>query len=56
MNQWHEVLIKEAERIVAHGEGKLEFCAGPHGKDKTLILITAGRRYREIVDKVELDD
>ncbi len=49
--KWLEKVIEEATRIFNHGEGKLELTAGPQGKDKTLILITAGKRYRFLIDR-----
>jgi len=51
---WLQTLKEEAINIAEHGEGKLEFTVGPNGK-KTLVLITAGRRHRFLIDK-DLDD
>ena len=51
---WLQTLKEEAIKIVDHGEGKLEFTVGPNGR-KTLVLITAGRRHRFLIDR-DLDE
>lgn len=51
---WLQTLEREATRIVNHGEGKLEFTVGPNG-NKTLVLITAGKRHRFLIER-DLDE
>lgn len=52
---WTDRLVKEAEDIIKHGDGKLELFVNPLGGYKTLVKIECGKSYRFQVDKV-IDD
>ena len=52
---WLDRLRDEATKILDHGEGKLEFTVGPQGRDKRLVLITSGKRYRFLIDNIDED-
>ena len=56
---WRERLLKESERLVEHGEGKLELLVLPRnigGEEGSLISITSGKTYRFTVVKEELEE
>jgi len=53
--KWRERLLKEADKIVSAGQGKLEFNAGPYKGDQTSILVVAGVGHRFFVDRIDED-
>jgi len=52
---WKDRLIKEAESIVNHGEGKLNLSVSERSGNKTAIMIECGKSYKFEVEKI-IDD
>jgi len=52
---WKDRLIDEAEKIVTHGEGKINFMAGERSGSKTSIVIEATKIHRYTTEKIEDD-
>lgn len=53
---WLERLVKESKEIVKHGQGQLILNVGFSGKDKTNILITAGKTHRFVIERFEVEE
>ena len=49
---WQDKLLEEAQHIVTHGEGKLEFHANIRSGNKVDIRIEAGKTYRYLIDRI----
>ncbi len=52
---WRDRLMKEAETIISHGEGRLELWVSPVGADKTKVQVSCGRVWKFEVDRVKDD-
>ena len=53
---WQERLNKEAQEVVKHREGKIEFFVSPRGEKKISIRIVAGRTWGfSVEEEIEED-